>query len=154
MRRISSRATWWNKNFFPAVWFGFLALFASLTAPDVVRGRADAEFLVLPLIVAVFGYVMLRWLVFPLVDEAWIDGDELVIRNRGEEDRFPITNIIDVEGSYMAHPEHIGIILKPASRFGKTIRFAAPYRLFMFGTHPLAQELADCSGCFKRRRPD
>jgi hypothetical protein len=48
----------------------------------------------------------------------------------------------------------IGIILQPPSRFGKKIRFAAPYHFFMFGTHPVAQELGDRSGCFNRRSRD
>ena len=82
------------------------------------------------------------------MDEVWIDGDDLIVRNRGEEERFAITNIVDVEGSYMMSPEHIGIILEPPSRFGRWIRFAVPLRLFMFGTHPIAQELAERSHCF------
>jgi hypothetical protein len=150
MRRISSRLTWWSKKFFPAFWFGLIGVVGTMMAVKAADGRVPGKVLLILLALAVFGYVMLRWLVFPLMDEVWIDGDDLVVRNHGQDDRFPITNIIDVEGSYVMRPEHVGIILQSPSRFGKGIRFAAPYRVFMFGTHPVAQELADRSGCFNR----
>jgi hypothetical protein len=51
----------------------------------------------------------------------------------------------------MSNPESIGLWLKPPCRFGKTIRFEAPFRFLMLGTHPLAQELIDRSQCFERR---
>lgn len=152
MCQISSKLTWWHKRAFPTFWFGFLALFTLNWIPSVVRGEAPAATLAIPLGMAAFGAVLMCWLVFPLVDKVWIDGDELVVRNHGQMDRFPIANVVDVDGSYMANPESIGLYLNTPCRFGKTIRFAAPFRLFMFGTHPLAQELIDRSGCFERRR--
>lgn len=152
MRQMSSKLTWWHKKASPALFFGIIGLVTAEFIPAVINGSVPGEVLFIPLILAVFGYVMMRWLVFPLLDEVWIDGDDLIVRNRGEEERFPITNIIDVEGSYFMSPEHIGIILEPPSRFGKWIRFAAPLRLLPFGTHPIAQELADRSGCFDRKR--
>jgi hypothetical protein len=152
MRQISSQMTWWHKKGSPAFFFGIIAVVTVEFIPEVIRGRVSGEVLFIPAIMTIFGYLMMRWLVFPLMDEVWIDGDDLIVRNWGEEERFPITNIIDVEGSYMVNPEHIGIILEPPSRFGKWIRFAAPIRLFRFSTHPIARELAERSGCFDRKR--
>ncbi len=154
MRRISSRMTWWNKRALPALLTLAFAPPVAFIAVNVFTGRSPEEAVLIPGIAAVFGIVMMLYFGCPTVDEVWIDGDDLVVRNRGDEDRFPIAHIIDVEGSYMMSPEHIGIILQPPSRFGKKIRFAAPYRFFMFGTHPVAQELADRSGCFNRRPRD
>jgi hypothetical protein len=151
MRLISSKMTWWHKKAFPAFWFGFLAL---LMATLMLEGKVSPEVLLIPPGMAAFGAVLMWWLIFPLVDEVWIDGDELIVRHRGEGDRFPIANIVDVDASYMSNPESIGLWLKPSCRFGKTIRFEAPFRFLMLGTHPLAQELIDRSRCFERRKLD
>ncbi|HET6324408.1 MAG TPA: hypothetical protein VFG04_06885 [Planctomycetaceae bacterium] len=154
MRRISSKLTWWNKKAFPALWFGNLALVTATMIPAVRNGSVPEDLLLVPFVMAGFGALLMWWLVFPLVDEVWIDGDGLIVRNRGEEDRFPIAHIIDVDGSFMTSPESIGLWLKPKCRFGRTIRFEAPFRFFMFGTHPQAQELIDRSRCFERRDAD
>src|SRR5580704_5454618 len=121
MRLISSKLTWWHKKAFPTFWFGILALTTVMLIPGALDGSVPPEVLLIPLVMAGSGAVLVRWLVVRPVDEVWIDGDELVVRNRGEEDRFPIANIVDVDGSYT-----IGLWLKPACRFGKTIRFEAP----------------------------
>jgi len=97
--------------------------------------------LFVPLGMAVFGYVLMRYLVFSLVDEVWIDGDDLVVRNRDEEDRFRIANIVNVDSSGMTNPERIVLTLRTPSRFGQEIAFSPPMRLWPFGRHPLATEL-------------
>ncbi len=153
MRLISSKLTWWHKKAFPTLWFGILGLVIVTLIPAVLSGSVPGEVLLIPLIMVGAGAALDVWLVFPLVDEVWIDGDDLIVRNRGEEDRFPIAHIIDVDGSFLTNPESIGLWLKPKCRFGKTIRFEAPFRVFMFGTHPQAQELIDRSGCFERGKP-
>jgi hypothetical protein len=94
-----------------------------------------------PLGMAVFGYVLMRWLVFSLVDEVWIDGDDLVVRNQDDEDRFPITNIVNVDSSGMTNPERVVLTLRTPSRFGQEIAFSPPMRLWPFARHPLATEL-------------
>jgi hypothetical protein len=97
MRKISSRWTWWHKKAFPVVWFGFLGIFTVAWIPGVVRQRVPAPTLLIPLAMMVFGYVLMRLLIFGLVDEVWLDDDHLIVRNREDEDRFPITNIVNVE---------------------------------------------------------
>jgi hypothetical protein len=150
MRRISSRLTWWYKKAFPTFWFGFIGVVTVSFIPSIIDGRVTAETLLIPLVMVAFGYLLMRWLVFPLMDEVWIENGDLVVGNRGEVDRFPISNVVDVEGSYMTYPEHIGLTLAAPSRFGKVIRFSPPFRWLGFGTHPLAQELIDRSHCFDR----
>jgi hypothetical protein len=152
MRQISSKSTWWHKKGFPTLWFTAVALGFCFSLIDFVRGRESGDFVLIPLGLAAIYYLALRSYVFPLMDEVWIDGDDLIVRNRGQEDRFPIANIVDVHGSFMAKPKQIEIILEPPSRFGKSIRFAEPFRFFSFGTHPIAQDLADRSSCSDRKR--
>jgi hypothetical protein len=141
MRKISSSSTWWHKKAFPTLWFGFLAVFACVWTPGVVRGQVPAFTLLMPFGMAAFGYVLMRYLVFSLVDEVWIDGDDMVVRNRDEEDRFPIANIVNVDSSVMTNPERIVLTLRTPSRFGPEITFSPPMRWWPFGRHPLAMEL-------------
>ncbi len=152
MRLISSELTWWQKRAFPAIWFAVLVLVTVLILAGALKGVMPPETLLIPLVVALFSYLVLNWLVFPLVDEVWIDGDDLVVRNRGEEDRFSIRHVVDVESSFLSNPEQIRLTVNPASRFGQTIWFLAPRRWFAFGWHPAIREVIDRSGCRERRR--
>jgi hypothetical protein len=141
MQRISSSWTWWHKKAFPVLWFGFLGVFTMGWIPGVVRQEVPAATLLIPLSMSIFGYVLFRALVFGLVDEVWIDDDHLVVRNRGAEDRFPITNIVNVDGSFMTNPERITLTLRAPSQFGNEIAFSPPHRWWPFGRHPVAKDL-------------
>src|SRR5262245_55305760 len=94
MRLISSKTTFLYKRIFPIVWFGMIAL---IVIVPVFRGVAGGhtvpvQVLVIPAILAAFGYVLMNKLIFDLVDEAWDDGAQLVIRNKGQEDRIALSN--------------------------------------------------------------
>jgi hypothetical protein len=80
MQRISSRSTFFIKRVFPLIWFGFLALIVirPLLAKKT-EGALSAEFLIVPIIMSVFGYFILKKLVFDLADEVLDDGDSLVV---------------------------------------------------------------------------
>ena len=90
---------------------------------------------------AAFGYFLMRWLVFPLADEVLIEDDEIIVKNRGQEDRFPITNIMNVEASLFVNPERVVLMLKEPCGFGREIVFSPPTRWLHFSRHPIAEEL-------------
>ena len=77
MTKISSRFTYWNKRLFPLLWFGFLAVFVLTT---ILAGAVakDAIVLIIPCVMAVFGYFIVKKLVWDLVDEVYDDGDYLL----------------------------------------------------------------------------
>lgn len=141
MRRISSKGTWWYKKAFPAFWFGFLGLFTLIWSFGVIQHQVPSPTMVVPLVLAVFGYLLMRWLLFPLVDEVWIDGDDIVVRNSGQEERFAVTNIVNVEDSQFTNPERVTLTLKEPCALGREIIFLPPLRLLHFTRHPIAQEL-------------
>jgi hypothetical protein len=141
MRRISSKWTWWYKKAFPLFWFGFLGLFTIGWSFGVIQQKVPAPTLLLPLVMAAIGYVLMKWLLFPLVDEVWIDQNEIVVWNSGQEGRFPITNIINVEDSQFMNPERVTLTLKEPCALGSEIVFLPPLRLLHFTRHPIAQEL-------------
>ena len=79
MTQISSRLTFFYKRVFPIFWFGFLALF--MIGPTVISwntGRApNPMFLIMPIFMMVFGYFIMKKMVFSLVDEVFDAGDAL-----------------------------------------------------------------------------
>ena len=89
----------------------------------------------------IYGYVLMRFLIFPLMDEVWIDEDQIVIKNREEEDSFPLQNIVNVESSIRLNPERIILTLREPCKFGSRITFEPPFRWWRFTKHPLAAEL-------------
>ena len=141
MRQISSSATFFHKRVFPCVWFGGIAVFACLAFPAVIFQGAPFPMLVVPIIMAVFGYFLMRALVFDLVDEVYLSNGELIVRNRGDEDRFLVSNILNVNASTMTNPERITLTLREPCKFGEEITFSPPQRWLPFQRHPLAKEL-------------
>jgi len=128
MHRISSSLTWWHKRVFPTIWFGALGLFFVAGVIGVIHEAIPAPTLLIPLILAAFGYGLMRWLVFPLADEVWIEGDEIIVGNRGQEACFPIANIVDVEEWVMTNPNRIVLTLKEPCGIARQIVFSPPSR--------------------------
>ena len=153
MRLISAKDTWMHKKVFPATWFGFLGLMTLFSISRLYVEPLGAIFsLLVSLSMIAFGYMLMQEFTFPLVDAVGIDGDDLVVRNRGEEDRFPISHVVDVDDHFLTRQEYIEFLVNPRTRFGLTIRFLPSVRWWPFRRHPVAQELIDRSACFERRR--
>jgi hypothetical protein len=144
MKRISSRSTVFYKRIFPLLWFGFLASFVivSLSASRRTHGAA-IPFLVMPVLMAVIGYVLFRRLIFDLVDEVWDDGDVLIVRNAGTEERVMLKNIINVGFSTMTNPERVTLTLRDPGVLGKEITFSPPRRFLAFARSPIIGELIE-----------
>ena len=100
-------------------------------------------FIVAPIIMAVFGYFIMRQFVFDLVDIVYDDGDSLVVRNKNIEDRIPLSNIMNISHMSLSGPPRITLTLRENSKFGKEITFAPPHKFIPLGTHPIARELIE-----------
>jgi hypothetical protein len=139
MTRISSSLTSWHKTIFPAVWFGILALVLSV----VLLTGAFLEnpiFVVLPIAMGAFGYVLMRAIIWDLVDEVYDCGDHLVVRNGGEEDTVALSNILDVKASIFTRPDRITLRLAHPGKFGAKIVFCPPFKWTL---SPFANSLAE-----------
>lgn len=117
MRRISSKTTFLHKRIFPVFWFGLLAIFVAVA---LIAGPGDPSqlpiFLIVPIFMGGFGYFIMKKLVFDLVDEVWDDGTSLLIRNRGQEDRVRLSDIMNVSYSPLINPPRVTLMLrKPSS---------------------------------------
>jgi hypothetical protein len=146
MRRISSRMTFVNKRVFPTVSFGLLALFIAVPlALSIIRNTAPPPLpaLIVPAILIVGGYFLMKRLVFVLADEVWDDGNSLVIKKRGEQERVALSDIKTISYSPLANPPRVTLSFLRSTAFGNEITFNGPMRLIPIGGNPVIQDLID-----------
>ncbi|MGZ5095953.1 MAG: hypothetical protein ACXWCY_30315 [Burkholderiales bacterium] len=142
MTKISSGLTFFNKKVFPALWFGFLAFFLVTAVLTGIVERAPIS-VAIPVFMAVVGFFVMKTMVWDLADEVYDCGDFLLIRNRGEEDRVPLSNIMNVNASTYINPPRITLRLVTPARFGNEIAFSpiAGLRLNPFAKNKIAEDL-------------
>ena len=143
MKRIAS-SPFFFKWIFPVIWFGFLAFFAISS----LLGHSSDNTLALPFFIVliamgVFGYLLLKKLVFDLADEVSDAGDYLVVRFGNVEDRIALANIINVSYSIMINPPRVTLTLRQPSRFGKEVSFSPPVSWVPFSKSPIIAELIE-----------
>jgi hypothetical protein len=147
MKRISSSWTFFYKRVFPAIWFGFLLLFIILPLLGI-RGSPPhpplpLPFFIFPIVMMIFGYFFMRKLVFDLADQVWDDGDSLLVRNRGEEQRVALADIKNVNYTPFMHPARVVLSLRRNTALGDQIAFCAPMRFVPFSSSPVIVNLID-----------
>ncbi len=143
MKRISSRWTYFHKRVFPVIWFGILALVSTVGWTTGKTTHATDVAVIMPIIMALFGYLLMRYLVFDLVDEAWDSGDYLVFKNKGLEETVRLDNIKNVSSSTFINPPRVTLTLRTPNRLGKQITFSppTPFTLNPFWKSPIVNEL-------------
>ena len=117
MKRISSKGTFFYKRVFPLFWFGFIAFIVIIVL--LTSGRTHAApipFLVAPVVMAAFGYALLRKLVFDLADAV---------------------------GTTATNPGRVTLALREPGRFGKEISFSPARRFLAFARSPVINELIE-----------
>lgn len=142
MIKISSKSTFFNKKLFPLIWFGFLAFFI---ANAVIDGdfEKDPMFLIGPCLMVVFGFFLMKKLVWDLADEVFDCGESLLIKRAGQEDRVQLSNIMNVSASTNTNPPRITIRLVAPGKFGSEIAFspATTFSLNPFAKNQVAEDL-------------
>lgn len=145
MKRISSKRTLFYKQVFPVLWLGFLAIFVLAGLLPGRRTHVEViPMLIVPVVMAVIGYLLFRRLLFDLVDDVWDDGDALVVKSAGVEQRVPLGNIINIGYSLLTNPERVTLTLRDAGALGKEITFIPVRRPFSFqwlSRNPIIDEL-------------
>jgi len=143
MTKISSTRMKFYRKGFPAVWFGFLAFFViSAVSSGAIH---DEQWMVLavPCFMAIFGFFMFKKLLWDLVDEVHDCGDYLLVRNKGEEERLPLQNIMNVSASAHTNPPRITLRLVKPGKFGSEVSFSPVSKLSLnpFAKNPIAEDL-------------
>ncbi|WP_430391486.1 hypothetical protein [Dyella sp. 20L07] len=157
MQRLSSPSTFFYKRVFPVFWFGFLAIIVIVgVSSGVVERRLEAlPSFGMPVLMIIFGFVLFKRIIFDLVDEVWLDGDQLVIKNRGESSRIALSQVINVNVTTMTNPPRITLMLRSeSSRLGKAVIFmpAGPRGFFSaFKPNPIATDLIQRIDALRRR---
>jgi hypothetical protein len=142
MRRISSRATFFYKRIAAIIWFGVLGLFlVSTFLGGSSSGTPPMMSLILPIAVAIIGYLFTRRLIFDLVDEVWDAGDALVVRNKGQEERVALSDIMNVSYSALMNASRVTLSLRQPCAFGTEVSFCPPLRLNPMLGNPVVDEL-------------
>ncbi|MEP6898363.1 MAG: hypothetical protein ABI870_07515 [Rhodanobacter sp.] len=152
MRRLSSSSTFFYKRVFPVLWFGIVLVFLGGTLWVSHHARAPSDprqllSLVLgPVLLGVASFLIFRMLIQGLVDEVWLDGDWLVLKNRGEQRRVALTDVMNINATSMTNPRRLTVMLRTDSRFGRSFSFipASPRGfLSAFKPDPVATELIE-----------
>jgi hypothetical protein len=152
MQRISSRATFYQKRVFPVIWFGFLAFFLLTAARVKTPGnRLPIAAIVIPVFMGAFGYFLMKKLVFDLADEVQDAGDALIVRFGTQEERIPLSEIINVSYSYLSNPARVTLTLRTPGRFGKEVSFSPPSTFLPFVKSPIVADLIERSDAARRR---
>ena len=144
MRRLSSPLTWFYKRVLPLLWLLSVAAFAGRA---VWRSPSDAmQTLVLAGVVAVIGLTVFLRRIRPLADEAWIDGDTLlVVTRRYGRTRIALREITAARAT-ASGLSYVAVSLRGESPLGRTITFVplAPAGFFAsVKPHPVAAELME-----------
>jgi len=142
MRQISSRSTFISKRIFPLFWFGFLGfLIVVILFTKDSQGGPPFFALIVPIFMGLFGWFMMKKMVWDLADQVLDAGDSLVVRFRSEQEQIPLSSIINISYSYMTSPPRVTLTLRAAGRFGNEVSFSPPQRFIPFARSPVVDDL-------------
>ncbi|MBU6475885.1 MAG: hypothetical protein KGQ70_07945 [Alphaproteobacteria bacterium] len=137
LRRISSKWTFFYKKVFPVFWFGIVVLVSAVGLFAVLHTQGAPAPVALipfvgPVLLALFGYVLMKILIFDLMDEVWDGGDHLVFVNRDERATVPLSGIINVSETFLTNPTRITLLLRDPCSFGREVSFTPVRKKFFF----------------------
>lgn len=144
-RRLSSAWTCYQKKIWPAFFLAGVSLFPLgivvplFMAPETVFVWSVSFLLALTIFVGCLHWV---WtLCFRLVDQVWLEGTTILVRNHNLVVRFPATDIADVIHRNST-PEHIELVLRTPCLFGNWVVFMPVLvEKESWRPHPLVKEL-------------
>jgi hypothetical protein len=142
MKKISSKSTFLYKRIFPLFWFGFVAFFFA-SAIGSGSGVRHPVFLGVPILLGVFGFFLMKKLVWSLADEVYDNGDHLIVKKGGEQEVVPLSRIINVSVSENTNPRRVTLRLARDCRFGGEVSFTPVGRLSLnpFAKIEVAEDL-------------
>jgi len=144
MKKLSSSGTFFYKRIFPVIWFGLIIVFISTGLfVDIKDKNADIMIFVAPVIMAVVGYLVMKKMIFDLLDEVYDEGLTLLFKNGGKSVRVNLTDIKNVSYLVMVNPPRVTISLRFKTEFGDELSFSPPASLIPFKKNRDILELID-----------
>jgi hypothetical protein len=143
--RISSALTGFYKRAFPLLLLGFVGIVLTAVFRDEEARQA------LPIVVVTCGLMFTLWavlfkrMIWDLVDEVEDHGDYLLVRNRGDEERVALANIMNIGASTFINPPRVTLRLVKPGRFGSEVTFSPAKRFSLnpFAKHPVVDGLIE-----------
>ena len=107
------------------IWFVFLAFFVlrSIFISGNQSGR-DIMFIVMLIPMAVFGYVIMKKMVFDLIDEVYDEGSTLLFKNGKRQARINLRDIKNVRYKAFSRPPRVTISLRYETELGTELSFS------------------------------
>lgn len=140
MNVISSKQTFFTKRIFPAIWLGGVALFLVFGAAANLSHASSPDnivFLLVPVFMLVFGFLLFRKLLWDLADEVQDGGDYLLVRKGAIEKRIPLADIFNVSMNQFTNPKRVTLRLRSPGELGDEIAFIP--KMPGFGLNPFAR---------------
>ncbi len=100
-------------------------------------------FLIVPIVMAVFGYVLMKKIIFDLADEVTDGGNFLMVRFGKIQENIALANIMNVSYSVMMNPPRVTLTLRQPCRFGKEVSFSPPISWIPFSKSAIITELIE-----------
>jgi hypothetical protein len=153
MPLISSKMTFFHKRVFPVIWFGFLLfVVVRLFSASGDSPASIMPFLTVPVLMAIFGYWVMKKLLFGLADEVLDAGDALMVRSGEQEERISLSDIKNVSYSRYMNPPQVTLSLRRQTVFGDTIVFCAPLTVVPFRSSPVIDDLINRADSARQKR--
>lgn len=128
------------------MWFGIILLFISMALFAESKG-INSHDIVPAIITAIFmagiGYIIMKNLVFDLMDEAYDEGSSLLFKNNGKSVRINLTDIKNVSYTVVINPPRVTLSLRHKTEFGNEITFSPSASLIPFRKNKDIVELID-----------
>jgi hypothetical protein len=140
MQKISG-STFYFKKLFPTVWFGFLFIFFIISLSSGAS-QESFMFLIVPIFMAVFGFILFKKLVWDLSDEVIDEGECLLFKKGSKEQRVYFKDMININHQ-MSSPEKITIHSRESGDLGKELSFNPPMRFNPLSKNTLYVELIE-----------
>lgn len=142
MKKISSGSTMFYKRIVPVFGLGFLAFFVAIAFAGPAE-EPPVLFMVVPCLMAVIGFLFMKRFIWDLMDEVQDGGDYLLVRKGSDEERIPLSNVMNVNASTHMNPPRITLRLVKAGRFGAEVSFSpvTPFGFNRFAKNPVAEDL-------------
>ena len=91
----------------------------------------------------VFGYIIMKKLVFDLIDEVYDEGASLLFKNKGKEVRVNLKDIKNVSYTAMGNPNRVTLSIRHKTAFGDELTFSPPQSWIPFKKNKDIEELID-----------
>lgn len=140
MKKISG-STFFLKKLFPIFWFGFLGY---QFIDSILTGAFNNSImsLIVPLVMLVFVFFLLKAIIWNLADEVYDNGDMLIFHKGNKKQEVRLKDIINI--NYMqGSPERVILNVRENGEFGNELAFMLPYKFNPFSKNPIIKALID-----------